>query len=150
MLRGQNEHAFYLKELMRLLPVSHEEAREVFVSECGFRENGYQEKAEWFREVKCELYLFAFDCRIRNRELIERALLNRKESKFLRMRYVRAWSWRQLFNSMGYSPDHCKRIHRDAIAKIAAQNNDVDFKAIYEQERARLAELLERVGETLR
>lgn len=150
MLKGQNEHAFYLKETMRLLPVAYEEARKVFASEYDLRENGLDEKAEIFREVKCELYLFTFDCRIRNGDLIEGTVLNRKERRFLRLRYVRAWTWGELFNSMGYSTDHCKRIHRDAVAKIAKQNPDIDFKSIYEHEHTRLAELLERVGEKLR
>ncbi len=122
----------------------------MFADECELRELGYEEKADRFREVKFALYFFTFDCRIRNGELIERAVLNRKESKFLRMRYVRAWTWRQLFNSMGYSPDHCKRIHRDAVAKVANQNPNVDFKTLYEKEQKRFDELLERVGEKSR
>lgn len=150
MLKGHDERAYYLKELMRLLPRSFEKVREVFRDEYELRELGFEDKADQFREVKFALYFFTFDCRIRNGELIERAILNRKESKILRLRYIRAQTWRQLFNSMGYSPDHCKRIHRDAITKIATQNPDADFKAIYEQERAKLAELLERVGEKLR
>lgn len=150
MLKGQDEHAFYLKELMRLQPIAYEEARKIFASECDLREDGLEEKADLFREVKCELYLFTFDCRIRNGDLIEGTALNRKERRFLRLRYVRAWSWRQLFEKMGYSADHCKRIHRDAIAKVARHYPDADFETMYKMERARLSELLTRVGEKLR
>ncbi len=150
MLKGHDERAYYLKELMRLLPKSFEKVREVFRDEYELRELGFEDKADQFREVKFALYFFTFDCRIRNGELIERAILNRKESKILRLRYIRAQTWRQLFNSQGYTPGHCKRIHRDAVAKVARQNLDVDFKSIYEHEHTRLTELLERVGEKLR
>ena len=147
MTKGHDEHAYYLKELMRLLPTAYKEARKVFADECELRELGYVDKADRFREVKCAMYLFAFDCRVRNGELIKRAVLNRKERKFLRLRYVRSWSWRELYNSQGYSPDHCKRIHRDAVAKVARQNANVEFKTLYERERKRFDELLRRVGE---
>ncbi len=150
MQKRQSDHVFYLKELLRLLPMAHEKAQKVFSVESDLRALGYDEKADRFCGVKTELYFFTIDCRIRNGDLIEGAVLNQKERQFLRLRYIRAWTWRQLFNSMGYSPDHCKRIHRDAITKIATQNPDADFKVIYEQERAKLAELLERVGEKLR
>jgi hypothetical protein len=63
------------------------------------------------------------------------------------MRYVRAWSWKQLFNTQGYSTDHCKRIHRDAVAKVAKRFPDDDFKATFEREHAKLVSLLESIGE---
>ena len=150
MEKGKSEHAFYLKELMRLMPISYNAAKDVWKTERDLRQEWQEEKAEQFRRVKIALYDFSMDCRLRNGDLIERAALNSKERWFLRCRYVRAFSWRQLFGSQNYSPDHCKRIHRDAVAKIAKQHADVDYRPLYEQERARLEELLAQVGEKIR
>lgn len=146
-MKGHNEHAFYLKQLMKLLPDLFVESRKVYRTECSIREAGYEEKAERFRAVKIELYSMACDCRIRNGELIEKTLLNRKERDFLRRRYIHAYTWKRLFNSQGYSPDHCKRIHRDAVNKVAEQFSDVDFKSIYEEEHARYVALMASIGE---
>lgn len=131
------------------MPTVHEASRALYQTECDLRDDGLEDKAEEFRQVKIQLYDLACDCRVRNGKLIEETVLNSKERKFLRQRYVRSTPWRRLFNSFGYSPDHCYRIHRDAVAKVARTHTDTDFKTLYERERARLEELLEQVGEKI-
>lgn len=144
---GKDAHAWYLKELMRLMPTAYREGKELFALEREQRSLGLTEKAEQFRDVKMAIYDFTAGCRQRNGRLIESAALNRKEWRFLRMRFIRGYTWEQLFNTQGYSSDHCKRIHRDAIAKIARANRHTDFQPLYEQEQARLDALLRQVGE---
>lgn len=147
MMKGHNEHAYWLKETMRLMPEVHQAVRSLYFTELELRQIGLKEKADNFRAVKIQMYDFEMDCRIRNGELIESTLLKSKERKLLRLRFVRGRTWRHLYNSLGYSPDHCKRIHRDGIAKVAKQFADKDFKSEYEREHARLDALLEMIGE---
>ncbi len=134
---------------MRLQPTAHKKSRELFDTTTDLFENWQEEKAKRFRCAKIQLYEFVGDCRVRNGELIEGTTLKAKERRLLRLRYVRSMPWQNLFRTMGYTESHCKRIHRDAITKVARQNPDVDFKTLYETERRRLDELLAQVGETM-
>ena len=70
-----------------------------------------------------------------------------RRHRFLAELYVRGYSWKKLFNTQGVSEEHCKRMHRDAVAKIAALNRNMDFRQIYEEEKARLDALLDQIGE---
>jgi hypothetical protein len=135
---------------MRLLPVAYNEAAEIYDVEEELRSAGETEKADTFRDVRVGLYELVVECRERNNRLIESTMLNRKERRMLRERYFFAHSWSQLFKNFGYSVDHCKRIHRDAVAKVERDHQSEDFKTLYEQERHRLDELVARVGEKLR
>ena len=142
MMTGQSNNAYYMKELMRLMPTAHKKSREMFEFEKELRGTCMEERAERVREVKIMLYDFKMDCRQRNRKYIQSAPLNMREMKLLWLRFVKGGTWKEIFNTQGFSPDHCKRIHRDAVAKIAGQYKDVDFKVLYEREKARLDQLL--------
>lgn len=147
MMKGHDEHAYWMKETMRLMPVLYEKGRELFDYETELRSLDLEEKAERVREVKCAIYNMTMDCRARNGELIERATLQRASWRLVFLRYIRGYSWKKLFNTQGVSAEHCKRMHRDAIAKIADRNRDTDFREIYEREKAKLDALLAQIGE---
>lgn len=144
---GQDEHRFYLKETMRLMAKGFEIGRKIHLLEQEFREAEDFERAEQFRAVKVAVYVFTFDCRIRNGGLINSAKLRHREWKLLRMRHLRGYSWERLYNTQGYSVDHCKRIHRDGMTKIAEQNRGTDFREIYDREKARLNAILAQIDE---
>lgn len=147
MMHGKDEHTYWMKETMRLMPVLYEKGRELFEHETELRDLGMSDRAECVREVKCAIYSMTMDCRVRNKELIERTLLRHTSFRLVFLRYVRGYSWKKLFNTQGVSMEHCKRMHRDAIAKIADRNRDTDFREIYEREKAQLDVLLAQIGE---
>ncbi|MBQ9860868.1 MAG: hypothetical protein IJO75_01275 [Clostridia bacterium] len=147
MMKGHDEHAYWMKETMRLMPVMYEKGRELFDYETELRDLGLDERAERVREVKCAIYHMTMHCRLRNGDLIERTSLKRVSLRLVFLRYVRGYSWKKLFNTQGVSTEHCKRMHRDAIAKIAAMNRDTDYREIYEREKAQYDALLDQIGE---
>ena len=148
-MKGKSEHAYYMKELMRLMPLADQASRNIFTAEQELREAWQTEKAERFRRIKIELYFICIDCRIYNGELIEAAPLNAKQRRLMRYRYVKGYPWSRLFSTQAYSPSHCKRIHRDAVTKIASNNQGTDFRPMYEELRARMADLLAEVDEVI-
>ena len=150
MMKGKSDNAYYMKELMRLLPISDEASRAIFLNELELRDDLLVEEAEKVRAVKIALYDFSIDCRLRNMDLIAGAPLNARQLRMIRFRYIKGYTWKQLFGNQGYSSHHCKRIHRDAITKIAEKNKDIDFRPLYEQERAKLDGLLAQVNEKRR
>ena len=147
MMQGHDKHAYWMKETMRLMPILYEKGRELFDYETELRGLNQDERADRVREVKCAVYHLATECRIRNGKLIESTKLRRHVWRLVFMRYVRGYSWEKLFNTQGFSSEHCKRIHRDAIAKIAEQNRDTDFEKIYAEEKAWYDSLLAEIGE---
>ena len=149
MQKGKDEHAFYLKETMRLMPIGFERGRRIHIMEKEFRAADDYVRAEQYRAVKMEVYDFTFDCRLRNQTLINSARLRHCEWKLLRMRFLRGYTWERLFNTQGYSVDHCKRLHRDGVSKIAQSNRETDYKVLYEQERKRLENILAQIDEKI-
>lgn len=149
MIKNKDERVYYLRELMRLQPTTRRKANNVQKITQELFDIGFLEKAERFRATKFAIYGFECDCRARNAELIESAFLNLTERKILRMRYIKSNEWNYVFASIGYSRDRVKHIHCEAIEKISKANPDTDFKALYEQEHKRIADLFEQVGEKI-
>ncbi len=129
------------------MPVLYEKGSELFDYETELRDLGLDARAERVRDVKCAIYRMTMHCRCRNGELIGQTSLRRASFRLVFLRYVRGYSWKNLFNTQGVSAEHCKRMHRDAITKIAAMNRDTDFRKIYEEEKAQLDALLAQIGE---
>lgn len=147
MMKGHDEHAYWMKETMRLMPILYEKGRELFEYETELKNLGSFARAEQVRDVKMAIYRMTIHCRLRNGSLIERVPLRRPVYRLIFLRYVRGYSWKKLYNTQGVSAEHCKRRHRDAIAKIAEQNRATDFKKIYEEEKAQYDALLAQIGE---
>ena len=132
MAEHRDDREYWLKMLMGLGVEAHELGKKLRDEELLMDPDGS------VRRVKRMVYAFECECNARNARLIVTAPLSLRQRKLMKLRYIKKRPWSDIFRLMDTTLRYTYKIHKSALQRILSASENVNFKATYHAEKARL------------
>ena len=129
---GRDDREYWLKKLMGLAIEAHRLGEQLFEEEKVFDVDGS------VREAKMAVYGFKLECKVRNAQLINSAILSSRQHMLMKWRYIKGKPWKDIFRLLNTTTRYTYSIHKSALQRLLTANAEENFKEAYHTQKAKL------------